>query len=327
MAEIILFEHANFHGAHKHLYNSESNLAASDDNFFNDKISSFVISSGTWQFFVDTNYSGAASKILGPGMYNWVESFGISNDTISSVKCCSTESSIIIGGDKYTNNGVVTDNMLLYLDAASYQGFGNWLDQSGNHHHAQFLGATRNPKFVLQPNNGSYFLFDSASSQYFDVLNQETMVYGTGSNNPRTLSGWINVQPTSNWQWLFTYGVAATGQTMCLGFTRDMTQVCFSGYGGDLLYPRPSAAVWAGQWINICGTYSGTTAKIYINGQLVTTGQFNWSTTKGVMSIGRQTNGGEFANGKISQVSCYSKELSADEVLQNYNALKVRYGL
>jgi Beta/Gamma crystallin len=86
MAEIILFEHINFHGAHKHLYGSESNLAAGDDSFFNDKLSSFVITSGTWQFFRDINFTGPASIVLGIGRYNWVENFGIPNDSISSVR-------------------------------------------------------------------------------------------------------------------------------------------------------------------------------------------------------------------------------------------------
>ena len=42
-AHIILFEHANFHGAHKHVFLEEANLNADDDKFFNDKTSSFVI--------------------------------------------------------------------------------------------------------------------------------------------------------------------------------------------------------------------------------------------------------------------------------------------
>ncbi|MEI6847427.1 MAG: beta/gamma crystallin-related protein [Chlorobiaceae bacterium] len=86
MSEIVLFEHANFHGAHKHLFASEPNLNAPDDNYFNDKISSFVVVSGQWQFFKDLNYSGLASRIFGPGVYNWVESYGFPNDTITSVR-------------------------------------------------------------------------------------------------------------------------------------------------------------------------------------------------------------------------------------------------
>ncbi len=86
MSEIVLFDHANFHGAHKHLYSSESNLAASDDNYFNDKISSFVVTSGRWQFFRDSNFSGPASNVYGPGNYNWVEAVNIPNDSVSSVR-------------------------------------------------------------------------------------------------------------------------------------------------------------------------------------------------------------------------------------------------
>ncbi|WP_420800207.1 beta/gamma crystallin-related protein [Paraburkholderia tagetis] len=86
MSEIVLFEHINFHGAHKHLYSSEPNLASPDDNFFNDKISSFVVLSGSWQFFRDINFTGPASGIFGPGRYNWVENVGIPNDSISAVR-------------------------------------------------------------------------------------------------------------------------------------------------------------------------------------------------------------------------------------------------
>lgn len=86
MAEIVLFEHANFHGAHKHLYDSETNLNATDDNFFNDKVSSFVVLSGRWRFFRDADFRGPASRIFGPGRYNWVEAEDIPNDSISSVQ-------------------------------------------------------------------------------------------------------------------------------------------------------------------------------------------------------------------------------------------------
>jgi Beta/Gamma crystallin len=86
MSEIVLFEHTNFRGGHKHLFVSEPNLASPEDSFFNDKISSFVIVTGQWQFFRDINYTGPASRVFGPGVYNWVESIGIPNDSISSVR-------------------------------------------------------------------------------------------------------------------------------------------------------------------------------------------------------------------------------------------------
>ena len=86
MEELVLFEHPNFRGNHKHLYGSEPNLNDPQDRSFNDKVSSFVIVAGTWQFFRDSNYSGPASNVFGPGRYNWVENIGIPNDSISSVR-------------------------------------------------------------------------------------------------------------------------------------------------------------------------------------------------------------------------------------------------
>ncbi|MEH2255765.1 beta/gamma crystallin-related protein [Nostoc sp.] len=52
---------------------------------FNDETSSIIITGGTWRFYADANYRGSY-KDLGPGSYPWVENFGITNDTISSLK-------------------------------------------------------------------------------------------------------------------------------------------------------------------------------------------------------------------------------------------------
>ena len=86
MAHVILFEHRNFHGAHKHLFRSEDNLNAGDDNFFNDRTSSFVIVEGRWQFFRDSGFNNPSSNVFGPGLYDWVEDHGIPNDSISSAR-------------------------------------------------------------------------------------------------------------------------------------------------------------------------------------------------------------------------------------------------
>lgn len=50
---------------------------------WNDKVSSIIISSGTWDFYADS-YQRGFHQVLGPGAYPWVENVGISNDSISS---------------------------------------------------------------------------------------------------------------------------------------------------------------------------------------------------------------------------------------------------
>jgi Beta/Gamma crystallin len=88
MPHVIVFEHANFHGAHKHVFGSEANLNAGDDSFFNDRISSMVVLEGRWDFFIDSNHTGKLGNTLGPGQYPSVTNAlgGGTNDKISSLR-------------------------------------------------------------------------------------------------------------------------------------------------------------------------------------------------------------------------------------------------
>jgi hypothetical protein len=85
-AHVILFEHANFHGAHKHVYSSEPNLAAPDDSFFNDRVSSIVVLSGTWRLYRHVGFQGKYPRNLGPGAYPYVGNVDIQNDDMSSLQ-------------------------------------------------------------------------------------------------------------------------------------------------------------------------------------------------------------------------------------------------
>jgi hypothetical protein len=85
MPEVILFEHINFRGAHKHVFWAEPNLHAPDDSQFADLTSSIVVVSGLWAFYRDVNFN-FVEGILGPGIYPWVEAVNITNDSISSLQ-------------------------------------------------------------------------------------------------------------------------------------------------------------------------------------------------------------------------------------------------
>ena len=82
---VILFQHAGFHGAHKHIIFAEANLNASDDSFFNDRVSSMAILSGQWEFFRDSNFQNPYGVVLGKGIYDFLQNFGIKNDDMSSL--------------------------------------------------------------------------------------------------------------------------------------------------------------------------------------------------------------------------------------------------
>jgi len=85
MLHVILFEDANFHGAHKHVFTREPNLNAADDNFFNDRVSSLVVLEGNWAFYADATFKRQYPPILGPGLYPSLPA-GIKNDDMSSLQ-------------------------------------------------------------------------------------------------------------------------------------------------------------------------------------------------------------------------------------------------
>ena len=68
-AHVILFKDANFHGAHKHVFDQEPNLdlvvrdrqgnvVRDIDSDFYHSVSSLAILSGNWTFFSDVEFGG-----------------------------------------------------------------------------------------------------------------------------------------------------------------------------------------------------------------------------------------------------------------------------
>ena len=94
MAEIVLYVDVNFGGLHTHLYETTADfthlalggVGSGIGGNWNDKVSSFVILSGHWQAFRDINFQVPQGEVLGPGLYPWVETFGIDNDSMSSIR-------------------------------------------------------------------------------------------------------------------------------------------------------------------------------------------------------------------------------------------------
>jgi hypothetical protein len=83
---IVLFDDRNL-GGNSLVLENEDYVSNLKDNGFNDKASSFIIVSGVWRFYSDSDKRTPFSQDLGPGVYRWVEDVGIKNDTLSSLEC------------------------------------------------------------------------------------------------------------------------------------------------------------------------------------------------------------------------------------------------
>lgn len=128
---------------------------------------------------------------------------------------------------------------------------------------------------------------------------------------------------TVDWFWLGAYGSGSilyfrtgNGSACC---NQDLTVSSFSTYAP------------INTWTHITATWSANgTANIYINGSLVATRAIGDIPNTNPSSYGRIGLGHGSAttgswNGKIDAFKIYSTQLTAQQVLTNYNALKSRY--
>ena len=133
--------------------------------------------------------------------------------------------------------------------------------------------------------------------------------------NNRVLSDWHQLGDTAD-RWIFY--ITSTTTIQWYIHTIGTTDVGIS-YNPAL-----------NTWINLVGTYDGSVMYLYANGILVSQAAKTGSMSAGAgftVRIGRQAETGSSHNGYISTTQIYNRALSASEVLQNFNALKGRYGL
>jgi hypothetical protein len=96
-----------------------------------------------------------------------------------------------------------------------------------------------------------------------------------------------------------------------------------------------SLSNYVGKWVNLAARVSGSALiRLYINGAEIssygfqTVGPSTLSYNTRPCSLGiRDNNNQEFLSGSIAGLTMYNRALSDQEIAQNYNALKSRFGL
>jgi hypothetical protein len=210
---------------------------------------------------------------------------------------------------------IVTNGLVLNLDPSisnSYSGAGNTiynLTGFGN------TGTLTNGPTFSGLSSGS-FTFDG-SNDYINIP-KAGLVYGTG---PKTLMAWAKLTLyVDGVQVIASYG-SGPNATFFISAYRLTGQS--GGYNNDLF----GGTITLNTWFHICNVYDGTTAFLYFNGALMTSGTKPWNVTSTSYDgkIGAQIEPQQYFNGNISQVQLYNRALSATEIQQNYNATKNRF--
>ena len=225
---------------------------------------------------------------------------------------------------------IVTDGLVLCLDAAdnnSYPGSGTtWTDLSGNGNNGTL-------------NNGPTFSSANRGSIVFDGTNDWISVTRNSSLSPTsaiTEEAMIFRTSTSDQVFIGLQYGSSTENSYALWYEGGAVRVLIRNSSGMVIVTY-TVTLSLNTWYHLIHTYDGTNQKIYINGELkqttATTGSIVYDANNTVITLGADNNLGyntgqvAYMNGRISMVKIYNRALSASEVLQNYNAIKGRFGL
>ena len=224
------------------------------------------------------------------------------------------------------DNGLtyVRDGLVLDLDAGnplSYPGTGNtWTDLSGNGNNGTLV-------------NGVGYTSSDGGSLIFDGVD-DYVTLGTSLTN-----GYINITVSA---WF--YAVADTGRKSIvtkypfvngwlLYYSNDTSQFGVDGRESDAAYFNnlTTNTYPVDNWYNVVFTKNTTNWRLYVNSSLDCNNTNGNGTTSfnnaGILAIGSLPVVSEYVNGNISQVQIYNRALTPEEIQQNYNLLKGRYGL
>jgi hypothetical protein len=219
----------------------------------------------------------------------------------------------------------VSAGLQLYLDAgnpASYPGSGStWTDLVA----AKAFTLYNSPAY--SSNNGGYLNFDPASTQWADA-----------TSLPSSLTTWT----VEAWHWyagtnnngspcIVTEAFAGGPINYTVGNCTDSSPNLQVGYwDGSSFHPTPTGTILtAGQWYQVAGTYDGTANQLYLNGAFVSSTASTSVPASGGAGIRlmRRWDADQYWGGRLGIVRIYDDALTAEQVTQNYNADRSRFGL
>jgi hypothetical protein len=222
----------------------------------------------------------------------------------------------------FTGPNIITDGLVLYLDAAntkSYPQTGTvWKDLSGNGNNGTLV-------------NGPTFDSGSNGSIVFDGVNDYVSIPNIFTSGPNSVCAWVyntnlSVDTTVIGLWGGQYLLY-----MDTGGGGDGYRVLYVLSGTPKATSTSNANAIENQWQNVVSTFSGTELSLYVDGNHIQTVSFSFNTmdtSANNLTIGADsTNLNRAWNGKINNVIIYNQALTPEEILQNYNATKSRYGL
>lgn len=230
---------------------------------------------------------------------------------------------------------IVRDGLVLYLDAAnskSYPGTGTtWNDLSGNGNNGTLVNGA-----VYNADNKGNIALDGVDD-YVNVSNPQSLNPGTNSfsinawvkQNDTGYNGIVEARGTSLHGFLLLINYIAAGQlSFFLNTTTDTDQ--------NVYLSTVSTFGAINTWMNICVVVNRSSTPsiidFYLNG--VKQGNSVSVVSEGTIDPGGNYKywiggdlGGPESNASFSIIQHYNRALTVNEIQQNFNAIRGRYGI
>ena len=173
-------------------------------------------------------------------------------------------------------------------------------------------------------------VYNSDGTFSFNGGTDSLLISGLPASQNFTWSAWVNSSAVSGAQNIISmngpYFMRITGSTVRFNVLTDI---------GSWLFQQGTTTLSNNTWYYLTMIYDQVAGlwKGYINGtqefSVAKTGAINSGYATFYAYIGYTPQGGENApfNGKIATIQYYNRALSSGEVLQNFNALRGRYGV
>ena len=225
----------------------------------------------------------------------------------------------------YGVKSIVTNGLVFCTDAKntkSYIGSGTTLTDIANKKTGTISGATFS--------NGIFT---------YDGTNDKTSFTSTGLSSTTTnltINTWIKTDDKTAdngaYRGWITTG-AGSSNTACfkMSITNDNGYCVIWGLNNSAKVTADTA-LDGDTWFNVVYTYTSGTGKIYTNGALDATASYTGNHDLTQFHLGSGGTAGNLDdrgmwNGEIGPVHVYNRELTATEVLQNFNAQRGRFGV
>ena len=222
---------------------------------------------------------------------------------------------------------IITTGALLYVDAgqtSSYPGTGTtWTDLSGNTNNATLVS----PNFT-SAGAASYFTFNGLGSNYASTTASKFNTTYTGKTV--FVAARMTAVLAGAYRGLFGTNDGASSRrnfnTYIYSPSTGVYQIHYSAGGVGGL--SNNLSLTTNQWFTLAVTHTtGGLVSYYLNGQPA-------GTNTGITFTQYTSNAGEYVAlcdnywyGDIGVCAVYGRALTAEEMLQNHNAVKTRYGI